>query len=59
MVFIKKGSALDPWKTIRDKNLNNRRVSRLKKHDRKIKRQIEKIPYSINKGQRQTPFYNP
>ena len=31
-----------------------RRVSRLKKHDRKIKRQIGKIQDSINKGQRQT-----
>ena len=31
-----------------------RRVSRLKKYDRKIKRQIGKIQDSINKGQRQT-----
>ncbi|MBW2738394.1 MAG: transposase, partial [Deltaproteobacteria bacterium] len=31
-----------------------RRVSRLEKHDRKIKKQIGKIQDSINKGQRQT-----
>jgi len=31
-----------------------RRVSRLKKYDRKIKKQIGKIQDSINKGQRQT-----
>ena len=31
-----------------------RRVSKLKKHDRKFKKQIEKMQNSINKGQKQT-----